>query len=101
MQLFKRNKKEEHTITLIAEFSKHENALKSIAELSDYVSQVSDSAVILTDLQSHPAGYRITYTIKYNKKLFNSINYTKYFACLSYWLCDSDACLSRYHYNFV
>lgn len=100
MQLFKHNK-EEHTITLIAEFTKNEKSLKAIAELSDYVSQISNSAIILTDLQSHPAGYRITYTIKYNKGIFNTPNYTKYFACLSYWICDGDACLSRYHYNVI
>lgn len=108
MMLLKNRKSmfvEEHTITLIAEFTKNVQSIYLIAKLSDYVSKISQSAEILTDFQSHQLGYRITYTIKYQQKLFNKKNhYTRYLTKISDWLSgekDSDICLHRYHYNLV
>lgn len=97
MQLLKRLK-EEHTVTIIAEFRNEDKALTEIAKLSDYISSISEnSATILTDLQSHPAGYRITYTIKYFNKNLKIFKLAK----LSEWLSKDTNCISRYHYNIV
>lgn len=104
--LLKKNKLiEEHTITLIAEFKKDVQSIFLVAKLSDYISSISSNCEILTDFQSHPAGYRVTYIIKYRQKLFNKKNhYTKYLTKISDWICSeksSDTCLYRYHYNLV
>lgn len=102
MKKFKLFKKEEHTITLIAEFAKNNQSLKLIADLSGYVHSIANSAFVLTDLQAHQAGYRIIYKISYTKSLFHRHNYTADLADLSNWLFrDNSASLFRYHYNYV
>lgn len=107
MQLLSRRYryKEKHTITLVAEFIKDKQSLSTIARLSEYISNISSTADILTDLQSFSAGYRITFVIKYQRKWYQKKNhYTTYLSNLSDWLYndkDTYVCLSKYHYNHV
>lgn len=100
MQLFSKNNKEENAIiTLIVEFTKEKKSLNVIARLSDYISTTFlNSAQVLTDLQSHPAGYRITYKISHDKRHKKSYHVNK-LAKLSDWLNEDSDCISRYHYN--
>lgn len=95
--------KKEHTITLMAEFIKDNQSIKDIAKLSDYISNVSNTATILTDFQSFPAGYRIVYIITYIGKRKTRNHYTKYLAKMSDWLCNDKniVTISKYHYNHV
>ena len=102
--LFKKNKiGEKHAITVIAEFLPEDISKDSIAYLSEYVSDIAlDSATVSTDVQSFPAGYRVTYVIEYVSKRKNKeiYHYTKKLANLSPWLYSTTP-ISRFHYNFV
>lgn len=111
MRLFKRHV-EEHKITVIAEFINDKKSLIIIGRLSDYISKISDTAMIITDLQSYPAGYRITYTILYQQCFYflrkrrnrQQNKYTIYLSKLSNWIYndnDSLSYISRYHYNHI
>lgn len=102
MKLFTRT---EHKITIICEFNNSSKSENAIALLSNYISSiVGKRDIILTDLQSQPAGYRITYMITYYKTWFRVKNYTKELSKLSDWLGNDkncNGCISRYHYNHV
>lgn len=103
-RLFIRNYKIEHTINIIAEFTKESHSLSIIAKLSDYISSIYNQASVTTDLQSHPTGYRIAYSIKFYVPYFSKIKnnkYNHYVAKLSNWLDEDCTCLQRYVYNYV
>lgn len=98
-----KQKSEEHNIVVIAEFNNTDDSLNKIAELSDYISEVTADS-ILTDLQKHPAGYRITYTIKYIAKTKLAVKYkvkyySQYLSRLSSWLYKDSSCISKYYYS--
>ena len=106
MRFFSKLKnRNEHTITLIAEFIKDSKSLIAISFLSDYVYYISEGCSVLTDLQSHPAGYRITYTLKFKQGIISDKRkyYSRKLSCVSDWLENSEYnfCLYRYHYNVV
>ena len=61
-RLFIRIKKK-HIINLIAEFNNNDKSLCQIARLTDYICNISDSVQIISDLQAHPAGYRISFKL--------------------------------------
>lgn len=95
-------KKQSHNTSIIAEFILSKHSLDVIAKLSQYVKNISKSykMVVITDLQRHPKGYRITYNIS----SFTTKNRYNYFvtelADISSWVCDSSDCLIRYQYNY-
>lgn len=101
-----RNNKDDKTsknqtmITVIAEFAIFDSSLaaqNAIADLSEYISEIPIPAVkILTDIQKHPKGYRVTYTIVYHNKKHK--DYTKYLANVKDWLFE-DTPIFRYYYN--
>lgn len=97
-------KNKEHKITLIAEFKPVVQSEKTISKLSDKIyKMIKRSDYVITDLQSVPSGYRITYTIYYKTNFFKRDKYTKELAKLSDFFGNdkSNSCLSRYYYTRV
>lgn len=98
-------KREEHKITLIAEFKPGIESEKAISNLSLFVSNIINPRdTILTELQSFPKGYRIKYDIMYYTNFFSKRTYLKELSNLSDWLCKDKDCngtISAYHYNYV
>lgn len=100
-RLFIRVKKK-HIINLIAEFNNNDKSLYQIARLTDYICNISDSVQIISDLQVHPAGYRISFKLEFETSLKDKRKgnkYTHYVANMSSWLSD-DRCIQRFYYNY-
>lgn len=98
-------KSKEYKITLIAEFKPVVQSENIISKLSDKISKmIRRFDYIITDLQSVPSGYRITYTIYYKTNFFRRDKYTKELAKLSDFFGNDKSnnnCLSRYYYTRV
>lgn len=100
-KLFKRIKRE-HTINIVAEFNNDSSSLNEIAQLTNYISDISNSVQIVSDLQAHPSGYRISFKLTFftsykNKRTSN--RYTHYVSRMYNWLSDNK-CIQRYYYNY-
>lgn len=98
-------RKSEHKITIISEFMPDKNSEKLISKLSQYIYKIVDKKdLIITELQSVPAGYRLTYTITFYTNYFSRNKYTRELSKLSDWLYNDDNCyglISKYHYNYT
>lgn len=95
-------KKELRSISVVAEFDNSNNqvSLETISILSDYISDICKKATVTTDLQTHPAGYRITFKILYKDSLFRQKNYTRQLARVSKWINKTNkSTIHQYYYN--
>lgn len=101
-KLFRKRVKIEHNINIIAEFNNNRRALHEIAKLTNYISNIGDSVQVLSDLQTHPKGYRISFILSFTARIGNKRKgnrYTHYVAKVMDWLED-DSCIQRYYYNY-
>lgn len=99
MKLFK---KELKSISVVAEFdnTNQQVTLETISVLSDYIANICKKAAVTTDLQTHPAGYRITFKILYKNGLFKEQNYSRKLARVSQWINKTNkSTLYKYQYN--
>lgn len=95
-------RKQQREISVVAEFNNTDQliTLETISMLSDYISDACRKAKILTDLQAHPAGYRITFRIFYKSYFEYSKNYSRRLARVSSWLTKTEkSTLHQYYYN--
>lgn len=88
-KFFKIRVRQKHTINLIAEFDTSSESLFEISSLTEYLSEIGSDVKVTTNMQRHPAGYRITSYLEFYTRSRKKINkYARYVANMDYWLVD-------------
>lgn len=99
---FFKKAKREHTINVIAEFNNSDSSLCEIANLTYYMSKIDNNVQVISDMQAHPNGYRISFKLTFETRINSKRKgnkYTHYVAKMTDWLSD-DKCIQRYYYNY-